>query len=147
MLFAFVFPGIKSILKYLSSNVYPLSAFLPRIFLLCKPPAVVWHKMGEHFSEFCSLSHLSLPASPPLSSLSPHGLYTSTMWFPLISTEMCFVFSTQSLMFVPRSAGLGSTSTASITLLDFLFFLFFLSFSLLLFSFDFSFFQKNKKIH
>lgn len=69
--FAFVIPGIKIILKYLSSNVYSLSAFFTLIFLLCKPPTVVWHKNAAEdektfqqtvlfISSFCSVHHLFL---------------------------------------------------------------------------------------
>ena len=89
----------------------------PRIF---SPLAVVWHKNAsedaeEHFfCESCSLSHGRLPAPPPLSSLflPPLGLNTPDVISTHINRN---VFCLRSLMFVPCSEGLGSTSTALIT--------------------------------
>lgn len=118
---------VLSILKYLSSNVYCLSAFLPRIPLLCTLPAAAWHEKpaqdgGNILANFAlRVVSLSVRHSPLLRSsfLPPHDLDTSAMWFSLILTENSFVFSAESLI-VSHSEGLGSTSTALNTILCFL---------------------------
>lgn len=64
-IFAFVIPGIKSILQYLSSNVYSCSAFFPlfsfsaNLLLLCDTRMLL--KMRKHLSKLCSLSRLFAP--------------------------------------------------------------------------------------
>lgn len=70
------------------------------------------------FCESCSLSHRRPPASPPLSSLClpPLGLDTPDVISTHINRN---VFCLRPLMFVPRSEGLGSTSTALITTFPF----------------------------
>lgn len=101
----------------LFSTVFSFFANLP---LLCE------------FCEFCSLSRLSLPASPPLGSLflPPHGLHTS-MWFPLISAEMCFVFSPWCLFPAAKVSALPPQLWLPDFLLRLLFLEFFFSFSFL----------------
>lgn len=80
--FAFVFPGIKRILKYQSSNVYSLSAFLNiNIFFLHTLPMLCETKMllktGKHFLLFIAslppcVTSSQLFVSPTSQSQSPH---------------------------------------------------------------------------
>lgn len=110
------FPVLRSLLEYLSCDVYPLSALLPRVSLPCKPPAVVWHKNvaedGKTFRRNCALY---------LVSSSLHHLLFGSLSLQLYVISFHInrnAFCVRGLMFVPCGEGLGSTSTALITLPD-----------------------------
>lgn len=93
-------------------------------------------------SRCCSWSRGNILANLPLYLASPSKPHLILSLLHLIVSapqqchfllEMCFVFSTESLMFVPCSAGLSPTFTALITwflFLDFFFFLLLLYFFL-----------------